>query len=225
MSDSLRISSLAKPSNQEANLIPHEFLPQPCFRYIVCGASFSGKSNMIKNMLTNEKFGYQNYFRENIIVFSKTLGLDETWTSLNLPKTHYYKEWDDDVVREIMEYSKKQSRGVLLLLDDLISDAGAFNRRNNNLLTELFYCGRHFGISLVITTQKLLAVPSGMLTNCSALSVFRLKTKRELDGFLENINSIDDLPEKYKYATEKQYSFLYMNFATNKAYRCYEEEL
>jgi len=92
---------------------------------------------MIKNMLTNPTFGYKQYFGENIIVFSKTLGLDETWTSLKLPKTHYYREWDDLVVREIMDYSRKQPRGVLLLLDDLISDAGAFNRRNNNLLTFL----------------------------------------------------------------------------------------
>jgi hypothetical protein len=40
-----------------------------------------------------------------------------------LPKTHMYREWNEDIVREIMEYSKKQPSGVLLLLDDLISDA------------------------------------------------------------------------------------------------------
>ena len=92
MSESLRITSLSQPSNPDSRLIPYEFLPQPSFRYVVWGASFSGKSNMIKNMLTNPTFGYKQYFGENIIVFSKTLGLDETWTSLKLPKTHYYRE-------------------------------------------------------------------------------------------------------------------------------------
>jgi DNA segregation ATPase FtsK/SpoIIIE-like protein len=96
-----------------------------------------------------------------------------------LPKTHMYREWNEDIVREIMEYSKKQPSGVLLLLDDLISDAGAFNKKNNNLLTELFYTGRHCKISLVITTQRLHAVPSGMLSNYSQMIVFALKTKRE----------------------------------------------
>ena len=92
-----------------------------------------------------------------------------------------------------------------------------FNRRNGNLLTELFFCGRKFGITLILTTQKLLlAVPSGMLTNCSHMA----KTKRELDGFLENVNSIDDLPQKYKYSTEKRFSFLYI-----KAYRCFGGEV
>ena len=155
MSNSLRINSLAKPSNPEfephsARVLAPAIVPLRRVRCVVLG---------------QEQHAQEHAHQPVVIVFSKTLGLDETWTSLNLPKTHYYREWDQ-VVREIMEYSKTQPRGVLLLLDDLISDAGAFNRRNNNLLTELFYCGRHFGISLVITTQKLLAVPSGMLTNC-----------------------------------------------------------
>jgi hypothetical protein len=33
------------------------------------------------------------------------------------------------------------------------------------------------------------------------------------------------MPQKYKYSTEKQFSFLYMDFTKNKAYRCFEEEL
>jgi len=57
------------------------------------------------------------------------------------------------------------------------------------------------------------------------MALFRLKTKRELDGFLDNVNSIDDLPQKYRFATEKQFSFLCMDFTKNKAYRCFEEEL
>jgi hypothetical protein len=137
MAESLKISSVTTSSAEEQSPIPHDFLPKPPFRFIVCGASFSGKSNMIKYMLTNDNFGYRQYFGEIIIVFSKTLGMDEIWTSLKLPKSHYYKEWDDDIVKEIMEYSRKQKRGVLLLLDDLISDTGAFNRRNGNLLTSI----------------------------------------------------------------------------------------
>jgi hypothetical protein len=180
---------------------------------------------MIKNLLTREDFGYKQHFKKNIIVFSKTLGLDATWGCLPLPKTHMYREWDEDIVREIMEYSKKQPSGVLLLLDDLISDAGAFNKKNNNLLTELFYTGRHYKISLVITTQRLHAVPSGMLSNCSQMIVFALKTKREKEAFLDNVNSFEDLESKYKYATKEPYSFLYLNLANCKVFRNFEEEL
>ena len=51
MSSSLKIRNLNE-KRSDASPIPHEFMPQPPFRMIVCGASHSGKSNMIKNMIT-----------------------------------------------------------------------------------------------------------------------------------------------------------------------------
>ena len=132
---------------------------------------------------------------------------------------------EQQVVKEIMQYSKRQKRGTLLLLDDLISDPDAFNRKNSNLLNELFFAGRHYGISLCITTQKYHAVQSALLANASQIIVFRLKTKREQEAFEESMTMYDDLERKYDYATKERYSFLYMNLATGKCYRCFEEEI
>ena len=142
-----------------------------------------------------------------------------------LPKTHLYDTWNPEVVKEIMEYSKKQKRGTLLLLDDLISDPDAFNRKNQNLLNELFFTGRHFGISLCIATQRYHSVQSALLANASQIIVFRLKTKREQEAFEESMTMYDDLERKYDYATKERYSFLYMNLATGKCYRNFEEEI
>jgi hypothetical protein len=180
---------------------------------------------MIKNMITLDEYGYKAYFGDDIFVFSKTLGLDDTWKSLRLPKTHMYSKWDEGVVREIMAYSKKQKHGTLFLLDDLISDGDAFNRKTSNLLNELFFCGRHYGVSLAITTQKYHAVQSALLTNASQIIVFRLKTKREQEAFEESMTMYDNLNEKYDYATKEMFSFLYMNLATGKCYKNFEEEL
>jgi hypothetical protein len=224
MSSCLAIKNLNE-KRSEPSSITHEHLPQPPFRLIVCGASHSGKSNMIKNMITLPEYGYSSYFGEDIFVFSKTLGLDDTWKSLKLPKTHLYSRWDEGVVREIMAYSKKQKNGTLFLLDDLISDGDAFNRKNSNLLSELFFCGRHYKISLCITTQKYHACQSSLLANASQIIVFRLKTKREKDAFEESMTMYDNLSEKYDYATKERFSFLYMNLTTGKIYRNFEEEL
>ena len=49
---------------------------------------------MLKNMLTLPEYGYKALFGENIFIFSKTLGLDDTWTSMRLPKSHLYDKWD-----------------------------------------------------------------------------------------------------------------------------------
>ncbi len=176
-------------------------------------------------MLTLPEYGYKAHFGEDIFIFSKTLGLDDTWSSMRLPKTHLYQTWDETVVKEIMSYSKQKKRGTLLLLDDLISDPDAFNRKNQNLLSELFFAGRHYGISLCITTQKYHAVQSSLLANASQIIVFRLKTKREQEAFEESMTMFDDLERKYDYATKLRFSFLYMNLATAKCYRNFEEEI
>ena len=144
---------------------------------------------------------------------------------MRLPKSHLYDKWDEGTVREIMAYSKKQKRGTLFLLDDLISDAEAFNRKNQNLLSELFFQGRHWGISLVITTQKYHAVQSSLLANASQIICFRLKTKREQEAVQDIMTMYDDLDGKYDRATKERFSFLYMNLATGKVYRNFEEEL
>jgi len=224
--EKLAIVNLNKNNKTSKSPFIPEHLPQPPMRLVVIGSSNLGKSNMIKNMITrDDEFGYKNHFGGNIIIFSKTLGLDSTWSTLKHPKSHLYREWDEEIVKKIMDYSKKQTNGVLLLLDDLISDANAFNKKNSNLLTELFYTGRHYKISLCITSQRLHAVPSGMLSNCSQMCVFALKTKRERESFLEIVNNFEDLPRKYEYAVREPYSFIYLNLQTGKAYRNFEEQL
>ena len=78
MSDLLKIKNLNEKKS-EPSVIPHEHLPAPPFRMCVCGASHSGKSNLIKNMITLPEYGYKAHFGQDIFVFSKTLGLDDTY--------------------------------------------------------------------------------------------------------------------------------------------------
>ena len=223
MSEKLEIQNLGKESNAE--IVGEGHMPQPPFRLCLVGSSHSGKSNVIKNLVARREFGYAEHFGKNIFIISKTIMLDDTYADLKLPKTHLYSSWQPDIVQEIMEYSKKQPNGVLMLIDDMISDAECFNKKQDNLLTTLFYMGRHFKISLIITSQKYHSIPSGMLSNASALVLFRLKTQREIDSFFDSITQYDDLEERYKYATSEQYSFLYCNLATSKLYKRFVEEI
>jgi len=223
MSDKLEIRNLGNESKRE--IVGEAYMPQPPFRLCLIGSSHSGKSNLIKNLITRPEFGYPQHFGKNIFIISKTLLLDDTYSDLKLPKSHLYDSWQPDIIQEIMDYSKKQKNGVLMLIDDMISDSGCFNKKQDNLLTTLFYMGRHFGISLIITSQKYHSIPNGMLSNASQLILFRLKTQREIDSFYDSITQYDDLEERYKYATSEQYSFLYCNLATSKLYKRFIEEI
>lgn len=124
-----------------------------------------------------------------------------------------------------MHYSKAQPNGVLIILDDMITSEKAINKKTNSLLKTLFYQGRHYKVSLIITSQKLKDIPVGMRLNSTHLVCFNLKNNKEENGLFSENEYIDNLPHIYKVATSEKYNFLYINKILNKAYHNFEKEL
>ena len=214
--------------------LKHTFLPSLPMRMLVVAPSNGGKSNLLKNMLLRQEFGYRDYFTDpkssvlNYFVFSRTLGMDRTMDSLveQLPKFHAYREWDDSIIRDIMEYSReKTERGVLLLLDDMISDSKAFNKRSGNLLNELAFMGRHHKVSFIITAQSYTSIQRPIRINSSAVIAFNLKNKREEQAFLDEQSMWETIGELYSIATSPKYGFLYLNKDSGQAYLNFERLL
>jgi len=232
MSTELKIHDLG--TKKEAHPLKHSFLPSLPMRMLVVAPSNGGKSNMLKNMLLRPEFGYRDYFTDtktgalNYFVFSRTLGADHTLDELvdQLPKFHSYREWDDMIIRDIMEYSRlKTERGVLLLLDDMITDTKVFNKCSGNLLNELAFMGRHHKVSFIITAQSYTSIQRPIRINSSAVIAFNLKNKREEQAFLDEQSMWDNIQELYAMAMSQKYGFLYLNKETGKAYLNFEKLL
>jgi hypothetical protein len=232
MSTELKIHDLG--TKKEAHPLKHSFLPSLPMRMLVVAPSNGGKSNMLKNMLLRPEFGYRDYFTDtktgalNYFVFSRTLGADHTLDELvdQLPKFHSYREWDDMIIRDIMEYSRlKTERGVLLLLDDMITDTKAFNKCSGNLLNELAFMGRHHKVSFIITAQSYTSIQRPIRINSSAVIAFNLKNKREEQAFLDEQSMWDNIQDLYAMAMSQKYGFLYLNKETGKAYLNFEKLL
>jgi len=232
MSTELKIHDLG--TKKEAHPLKHPFLPSLPMRMLVVAPSNGGKSNMLKNMLLRPEFGYRDYFTDtktgalNYFVFSRTLGADHTLDELvdQLPKFHSYREWDDMIIRDIMEYSRlKTERGVLLLLDDMITDTKAFNKCSGNLLNELAFMGRHHKVSFIITSQSYTSIQRPIRINSSAVIAFNLKNKREEQAFLDEQSMWHNIQELYAMAMSQKYGFLYLNKETGKAYLNFEKLL
>ena len=214
--------------------LKHSFLPNLPMRMLVVAPSNGGKSNMLKNMLLRSEFGYRDYFTDpktgalNYFVFSRTLGVDHTLDALvdQLPKFHAYREWDDSIIRDIMEYSRlKTERGVLLLLDDMITDTKVFNKCSGNVLNELAFMGRHHKVSFILTTQSYTSIQRPIRINTSAVIAFNLKNKREEQAFQEEQSMWENIHELYTVATSPKYGFLYLNKDTGRAYSNFERLL
>jgi len=232
MSSELKIQNMG--TKKESHPLKYSFLPSLPMRMLVVAPSNGGKSNMLKNMLLRPEFGYRDYFTDsktgalNYFVFSRTLGADHTLDELvdQLPKFHAYREWDDTIIRDIMEYSRlKTERGVLLLLDDMITDTKAFNKCSGNLLNELAFMGRHHKVSFIITSQSYTSIQRPIRINSSAVIAFNLKNKREEQAFLDEQSMWDNIQELYAMAMSQKYGFLYLNKETGKAYLNFEKLL
>ena len=232
MSSELKIHDMG--GKRENHSLKHSFLPSLPMRMLIVAPSNSGKSNLLKNMLLRPEFGYRDYFTDpktnalNYFVFSRTLGADHTLDSLvdQLPKFHAYREWDDTIIRDIMEYSRsKTDRGVLLILDDMITDANAFNKRSGNLLNELAFMGRHHKVSFIITAQSYTSIQRPIRINTSAIIAFNLKNKREEEAFLNEQNMWENIRDLYTIAISPKYGFLYLNKETGNAYANFERLL
>mmetsp|Transcript_7526 Transcript_7526/g.11386 ORF Transcript_7526/g.11386 Transcript_7526/m.11386 type:complete len:120 (+) Transcript_7526:486-845(+) len=94
MSSSLKVVNLHQ-NKKTKHPLHHQFLPNPstCFRLLIFAPSNSGKSNLIKNLITRDEFGYNKHYANNIFLFSRTIRIDEIWKNLHLPPTHLYDEW------------------------------------------------------------------------------------------------------------------------------------
>jgi hypothetical protein len=89
MAEDLSIINLHE-KNETKHPLPHPFLPNPekCFRMLIFSPSNSGKSNLIKNLITRPEFGYTTFYKQNIFLFSPTIRIDPIWQDISLPKTH-----------------------------------------------------------------------------------------------------------------------------------------
>jgi hypothetical protein len=226
MADTLKINNMNPHAKDDIHPLQYDFLPNPkkCFRMIIFAPSHSGKSNLIKNLIMRDEFGYNKWYKKNIFIFSKTLKLDSIWEDLSIPAKHQYDSYDEQLMTNLLSYAERQKNGILIILDDMINDAKLVNKKKSNLLTQLFYQGRHKGISLILVSQKLKDIPSGMRVNASHLICFNLRSRKEEQDFLAE-NSIENLQEKYKTCTSEKYGFMYMDKESNKQYKNFQAEL
>lgn len=156
-------------------------LPSPPYRIILNGASGSGKTQVILNILLNPQFGYSSYF-DYINVFIGSLDdLDEYTELSHKNRCFCYDEDKNKYSKKKMRIDEKMSirQGVsnsellelideiesneylktkryLFVFDDLVATDLLKNTTKSSAIDVLFIRGRHLarGASTIISTQK-----------------------------------------------------------------------
>ena len=197
--------------NAEAGLIPEH-----PFRWYLCGASHSGKTNLLLNLLSRTEF-YKDYF--DIYVISPTAGeLDDSYKVLNLPKERYFYP-NIMVLQRLFEIQQQkiQEEGtvkpVLLVLDDCISYKQFINHKD---FLKLFCMGRHYQCSIIATSQAYHRLPKSCRLQCSAISFFR-GSQKEVEVIVEDFCpaglSKRQFTKVVNSTTTEKYSFLQIDLS------------
>ena len=103
---------------------------------------------------------------------------------------------------------------MILILDDHADNPQAMHRAGG-LLETLYVRSRHFGVSTIVSSQKLKLISQTVRVNLTALWIFRLRNHSDLlEGVIREYSALIDaktLLAMYRQAVERPYGFLYVS--------------
>ena len=175
---------------------------------------------------------YRDCF-ERIYIVSPTAHIDEAYKEIikyiekelkvdNKKEQYLYDEYNPDALayiidtqHKVLEYQKRNKMKKLyscLLIIDCAEDRVFM--RYSKILHGLYTKSRHFGLSVITSSQKLNALAPIVRLNTSSLYIFKLKNQAELDTFIQEQSALVDkktMLQIYRLAVDAQpYSFLFV---------------
>jgi len=191
------------------------------FSWVISGRSGSGKTQLLMNVLTRDDL-LGNYFHL-ILIFSPTAGnLDDTYKALKLPPENYIKEFNTDILENILNNRKQlisdkgidwvaKNNRVILIFDDMIAEKSFLNSPET---LKMFTLLRHYLCSVVICSQSFKRIPRSIRLNANWLCIFP-SLQSEVQIMLDEITpsgvSKKEFLKIITYCTDGRYDFLNIN--------------
>ena len=164
-------------------------LMQTSHFYIISGASGSGKSNLIVNLLKSNKTtkdkkhkkSYRNAF-DNIILVSPSAHTIKDSPLENISDDQKFDSISEDMfdlIDSMTDDAIQENKHTLLILDDVSSQLRL--KENEKKLNHLIKNRRHLNLSIWIVTHKSTDASPALRSNANLIFLFKPKTTREID--------------------------------------------
>ena len=186
--------------------------------YIISGASGSGKSNLIVNLLKSTKTtkdkkhkkSYRNMF-DNIILVSPSASTIKDSPLENISDDQKFNSLNEDVfdmVDSVTEDSVEDDKHTLLILDDVSSQLRL--KENEKLLTQLVKNRRHLNLSIWVVGHKVTDLSPALRSNANLIFLFKPKTTREIETIQSEYMMMPkkEADELMKAAYKDRYDFM-----------------
>ena len=193
----------------------YTFMPNDTFRMLICGNSGSGKTNLLLHMLLSL------LCYDEIFLYTKNLD-QEKYQILIDEMNKISKEVDYDIMTvsndkiipiNNLGYEDNQK---LVIFDDYVCE------KNQREIVDYFIQGRHKNCSVIYLSQSFYKTPRDIRLNCSHYCIYQFPSSRERNMISSELG-VDK--EKFKKATKKPFSFLYVDKPRKKVKRNFTEEL
>lgn len=151
-----------------------------------------------------------------------------------IPEEHFFTSYDDETFSDIMEEQlglikllkkhnqpKYLANRILIIFDDLVGSS-LFSGSKQSYFKGVNTRHRHYSASFIMVSQGYKEIPKTIRTNWTCLIVFEIGNEKEVEVIYEEWPmglKKDDWMDLYKYATEGDHSFLYINFQKPKRMR------
>ena len=180
----------------------YQYMPNDTFRMLICGNSGSGKTNLLYHMLMKPLVYY-----DQIHLYAKNLEQQKYQDMMNsfdnISQTIGYDALvcsNDDIVP--VENLMDDTAQKIVIFDDYVCD------KNQKPLIDYFIRGRHKNCSIIYLSQSFYGTPKDIRLNCSHFCIYEFPSSNERNLISRELG-VDK--EQYINATNKPYSFLYVD--------------
>ena len=180
----------------------YQYMPDDTFRMLICGNSGSGKTNLLYHMLMRPLLFY-----DQIHLYAKNLEQqkyqDMISTFDDISQSVGYNVLvcsNDDIVP--VENLMDNTAQKIVIFDDFVCD------KNQKPLIDYFIRGRHKNCSIIYLSQSFYGTPKDIRLNCSHFCIYEFPSSNERNLISRELG-VDK--EQYINATNKPYSFLYVD--------------
>ena len=178
----------------------YDFMPDRCFRMLICGPSGSGKTNTLMHMI------YNLLYFDKIYLYAKNL---EQSKYQNLMVE--FEPWSEEAGYDIIEASNDKIIPVknlngdnqkIAIFDDFVCD------KNQKPIENYFIQGRHKNCCAIYLSQSYYKTPKDIRLNCSHFVIYDFPSTNEKSLICRENNVSKQL---YERATRDPYDFIYIN--------------
>ena len=180
----------------------YSYMPSDTFRMLICGNSGSGKTNLLYYMLIKPLLHYDEiYLYAKNLEKQKYRNLIRKMREMSRQVGYEVLNTSNDKIIPVdeMDYEDNQK---LVIFDDYICE------KNQRDLINYFIQGRHKNCSVIYLSQSFYKTPKDIRLNCSHYCIYEFPSSRERNMISAELGVSK---EKFKAATQKPFSFLYVD--------------